>query len=194
VGDAAGSVRLFDTEGKQREGGPRKGRSSVTALAWSEEVTIVKEQFQPEARARIASALTSNGIMRLEKGQVLTAVNRAGVLAQVEVFAESTVPLTTHFGRDGALDSASTSGATDGRAHLPPRQRAFRVGDFLAPMPLILAKGGGIEYSFVPGKKVRLGFLFDASPESLARVKLLGPTLELEPAKRSGDQGGVRHP
>jgi WD40 repeat protein len=35
VGDAAGSVRLFDTVGKQREGGPRKGRSAVTALAWS---------------------------------------------------------------------------------------------------------------------------------------------------------------
>jgi S1-C subfamily serine protease len=176
---------IFTAGGK--EGLAATAKVLAGSLGKTVEVTIGRDRYQSEARMRFARALNDFAVMKFDKGQVISTVNQGGLLSQIEVFAETTIPLITRIGRGGALESASTAAATEGRVHLALKERVMRVGDFLVAMPLILARGGGVEYGFVPGNKVRLGFLFAASPESLARVKLLGRTLDLESARRSGD-------
>lgn len=76
--------------------------------------------------------------------------------------------------------------ADTGRVHVPPGTTNYNTGDFLVALPLILEAGGGVEYGFVPGKQVRLGFLFPSGQEELTVVKLLGYELELDHKKLVG--------
>jgi WD40 repeat protein len=86
------------------------------------------------------------------------------------------------------LRRANTPNAVTGHVHVAPGQKEFNVGDFLLAVPLVLEPRGGVEYGFIPGKKVRLGFLFPVSPQELTHVKLLGSTLPLDAGKQAGSQ------
>ncbi len=93
-----------------------------------------------------------------------------------------------------AASEVNSAGADTVRVHVPPGAMDFRVGDFLVAMPIILEAGGGVEYGFVPGKKVSLGFLFPAGTEELTRVKLFGYDLPLDPAKQADKATVVQGP
>jgi hypothetical protein len=126
-----------------------------------------------------------------EKAQILpTTTGRAGdVHIGPELFRPW--PVGT-FGTSAR--SVGTPGGGSGRVHLPPGEKNFDVGDFLVAMPVLLEQQGGVIFGFVPGKPVRLGFLFSARVQDLTRVKLLGSTLELDPGKRVGDTGVATAP
>ncbi|HJT76532.1 MAG TPA: hypothetical protein VJ739_04955 [Gemmataceae bacterium] len=54
-------------------------------------------------------------------------------------------------------------------------------------LPVFLQEGPGIEYGFRPGRRVRIGFLFEADPKKATRLTVAGSDLTLDSASRSPD-------
>jgi WD40 repeat protein len=90
----------------------------------------------------------------------------------------------------GTSDVSIPKGGT-AQVHPDPGRRVFSATDFLTTLAVLLDGGGGMEYRFLKNRKVRVGFVFPAGVDDLARVRLLGHTLELEPGKRADAPGAV---
>jgi S1-C subfamily serine protease len=147
----------------RRDGLAATARILAGSVGKAGDVSIGNARFQSEAVALGIQARTRNASLRLDKGQQVAT------------------------GGDGALHEASTPEATAGRVHLAPAETSYQLGDFLLSMPLILERGGGVEFGFVPGKKARLGFLFATEGKELRRLQVLGRPVNLDPEKRATD-------
>jgi WD40 repeat protein len=87
-----------------------------------------------------------------------------------------------NFGR--SVREAKTGAAGTGRTHVPVGAANVNAEDYLVAIPVILEAGGGVEYDFLVGKKVHLGFLFPRGAQELSHVRLLGHDLVLDPAQQ----------
>jgi hypothetical protein len=83
-----------------------------------------------------------------------------------------------------ALRNVKT-GDVPSTAQVNPRLNDFviNVTDLMLVMPLVLSKGGGVEYTLLANRKVQLGVVFAADADKLTDIKLLGLSVPIDRAK-----------
>jgi hypothetical protein len=189
--------------------GPARYKNKAFAGRTLAGVVVEVEGKAPGATGRFeAGSVTARAADKnIPAAVVFTAGDREGLADTAQLLANSTAEGgdiflgTSRFtlwpvgGPGGPAPlTASIQQATTGRVHVPSGVKNFSIGDYLLAMPLVLERGGGVEFGFVPAKTVRLGFLFPARAADLTQIRLLGLDLPLEASKRLGEPVVVQVP